>query len=88
MSGFQLIFANLRRVYAILTASLRHDVWKLFAEMILLRLIELVSIVALTGFFTVLSSPERITASSYVTELVQAVPSIAPLFADQRQLIL
>lgn len=88
MSGVRLLFGNLRRIYAVLTAPLRRDVWKLFAGMTLLGLIELASIAALTGFFTVLSAPERITGSSHVRDLAQAVPALAPLFADQRQLIL
>lgn len=56
--------------------------------MILLGVVELGSIMALTGFFTVLNAPANFLANPHVQKLLQHVPWAAAAVADHRQLLL
>lgn len=88
MHRLQLLFANLRRIHAVLPPPMQHEIWRLFVLMTLLGLCELASIMALTGFFTVLNSPERVLASQYAHEVMAAVPWTAQFKEDPRRLVL
>ena len=53
MLKLHLLFANLKRIYAVLPPALQRRIWGLFVIMTLLGMTELASIMALTGFFTI-----------------------------------
>ncbi len=88
MHKLRLLFANLKRIYAVLPFALQRRIWGLFAIMTLLGMTELASIMALTGFFTVLNAPAQFAASPYAQAFLQVVPAAEPVFADYRRLIL
>ena len=88
MHKLQLLFANLKRIYAVLPFALQRHIWGLFVIMTLLGMTELASIMALTGFFTILNAPAQFAASPYAQAFLQLVPEAEPVFADCRRLIL
>lgn len=88
MHRLHLLFAHLRRIHAVLPPALQRRIWGLFCIMILLGVVELGSIMALTGFFTVLNSPANFLANPHVQKLLQHVPWAAAALADHRQLLL
>ena len=88
MPNLNLLFANFKRIYAFLPAHLQRSIWLLFILMVLLALTELASIMALTGFFSILNAPEHITASGPVQKLLKVCPALSDLFTEPRRLIL
>ena len=88
MHRLHLLFAHLRRIHAVLPPALQRRIWGLFCIMILLGVVELGSIMALTGFFTVLNAPANFLANPHVQKLLQHVPWAAAAVADHRQLLL
>lgn len=84
MTKFQLLFGNLKRIYAVLPSVLQRRIVSLFLGMTFLGIIELASIMALTGFFTVLNMPEHFIASGPARALLELCPALEPVFADQR----
>ena len=88
MLKLHLLFANLKRIYAVLPPALQRRIWGLFVIMTLLGMTELASIMALTGFFTILNAPAQFAASPYAQSFLQLVPTAESVFADYRRLIL
>ena len=88
MLKLHLLFANLKRIYAVLPPALQRRIWGLFVIMTLLGMTELASIMALTGFFTILNAPAQFAASPYAQAFLQLVPTAESVFADYRRLIL
>lgn len=88
MHRLHLLFAHLRRIHAVLPPALQRRIWGLFCIMILLGVVELGSIMALTGFFTVLNAPANFLANPHVQKLLQHVPWAAAAVADHRHLLL
>ncbi len=88
MLKFDLLITNLRRIYAVLNPPLRRRVRVLFVLMMLQGIIELSSIFALTGFFTVLNAPQMFAASSHVQALASRFPFLLSLLEDPRRLVL
>lgn len=88
MPNLQLLFGNLKRIYAVLPGLLQHRIVSLFFGMTFLGIIELASIISLTGFFTVLNMPEFYINAEPVRALREHFPSLEPLFADQRLFVL
>lgn len=86
--GLQQLFGNLKRIYAVLPATLQRRIVWLFCCMTFLGIIELASIMALTGFFTVLNMPERFIASTPARKLLGMFPELEPVAADPRLLVL
>lgn len=84
----QLLFGNLKRIYAVLPSALQRRIVGLFCGMTLLAITELASIMALTGFFAVLNMPERFINSDAARALLELCPCLAPVFADQRLFVL
>ncbi|WP_304736807.1 ABC transporter ATP-binding protein [uncultured Desulfovibrio sp.] len=88
MRKLQLLFGNLKRIYAVLTPVLRRRIVSLFCGMTFLGIIELASIMALTGFFAVLNMPDRFISSGPARTLLELCPALEPVFADQRLFVL
>lgn len=88
MRKLQLLFGNLKRIYAVLTPVLRRRIVSLFFGMTFLGIIELASIMALTGFFAVLNMPDRFISSGPARTLLELCPALEPVFADQRLFVL
>ncbi|MBQ9405261.1 MAG: ABC transporter ATP-binding protein [Desulfovibrio sp.] len=88
MHRLHMLFANLKRIHAVLPPILQHEMWRLFFLMVLLGLFELASIMSLTGFFTVLNSPERVLGSRYAQEAMSAWPWLVQFTEDPRRLVL
>ena len=88
MFKIHLLFENLHRIYAAVDVALRRRIRGLFILMTLLGLTELASIMALTGFFTILNAPAQFAASVYAQKFLAWFPGFAPTFADHRRLIM
>lgn len=88
MPRVHLLFGNLKRIYAVLPSALQRRIISLFCGMTFLGIIELASIMALTGFFSVLNMPERFIDSGPGRMLAGLCPALAPVFADQRLFVL
>lgn len=88
MPRLQLLFGNLKRIYAVLPSLLQRRIIGLFLGMTFLGIIELASIMALTGFFAVLNMPERFINSGPGRMLLELCPALEPVFADQRLFVL
>lgn len=88
MHRFRLLFAHLRRIHAVLPPALQRRIWGVFGIMILLGVVELGSIMALTGFFTVLNAPANFLANPHVQNVLQHMPWAAAAVADYRHLLL
>lgn len=88
MPKLHLLFNNFKRIYAVLPVHLHRSIWLLFILMVMLALTELASIMALTGFFSILNAPEQFTTSIPVQKVLKALPALSELFADPRHLIL
>ena len=88
MFKIHLLFENLHRIYAVVDVALRRRIRGLFILMTLLGLTELASIMALTGFFTILNAPAQFAASVYAQKFLAWFPGFAPTFADHRRLIM
>ena len=88
MPKLHLLFDNFKRIYAVLPAPLQRSIWLLFILMVLLAMTELASIMALTGFFSVLNAPEQFATSKPVQKVLELLPALSALFADPRRLIL
>ncbi len=88
MPRFQLLFGNLKRIYAVLPSELQRRIVRLLLGMTFLGIIELASIMALTGFFAVLNMPERFIASGPACALLELCPALGPVFADPRLFVL
>lgn len=88
MPKLKLLFGNLKRIYAVLPPALQRRIVSQFFGMTFLGIIELSSILALTGFFTVLNMPERFITSAPVRLLMERWPGLETIFADQRLFVL
>lgn len=88
MPRLQLLFGNLKRIYAVLPSVLQRRIVSLFCGMTILGIIELASIMALTGFFAVLNMPERFINSGPARTLLELFPALGPAFTDQRLFVL
>lgn len=88
MPRFRLLFVNLKRIYAVLPRVLQRRIVSLFFGMTMLGIIELASIMALTGFFAVLNMPERFIGSGPGRMLLELCPALGPVFADPRLFVL
>lgn len=88
MPRFQLLFGNLKRIYAVLPSELQRRIVRLLLGMTFLGIIELASIMALTGFFAVLNMPERFINSGPARTLLELCPALGPVFADPRLFVL
>lgn len=88
MNTFRLLFADFKRIKSVLPVSLRHSISWLFIAMIFLGVVELLSIIALTGFFTVVNAPAQAVSSKYAQKFLDWLPWIEPVFSDHRRLIL
>lgn len=88
MFKLQLLFGNLKRIYAVLPTILQRRIVWLFCIMTSLGIIELASIMALTGFFAVLNMPDRFIAFAWTRKLLEFCPTLEPVFADQRLFVL
>lgn len=86
--GLRQLFGNVKRIYAVVPARLQRRIVWLFCGMTFLGITELASIIALTGFFTVLNMPERFIASTPARRLLDAFPALGPVFADPRLFVL
>ncbi len=88
MPRLELLFGNLKRIYAVLPPMLQRRIIGLFCGMTILGIIELTSIMALTGFFAVLNMPERFIGSGPARTLLELFPALGPAFADRRLFVL
>lgn len=88
MPRLQLLFGNLKRIYAVLPSVLQRRIVGLFLGMTFLGIIELASIMALTGFFAVLNMSERFINSGPARTLLELCPALGPVFADPRLFVL
>lgn len=86
--GLERLRGNLKRIYAVLPARLRRRVVWLFFGMTFLGMTELASIMALTGFFTVLNMPEHFIASAPARRALEVFPALTPVAADPRLFVL
>lgn len=81
-------FVILRRIYGIMPGALRRAVWLVFVLMTVLSITELVSIMALTGFFAMLHNPSMVMQWPLVLRAAEHVPELASILADPRRCIL
>lgn len=88
MLKLKLFYADFKRIYNILPARLQHGIWLLFILMTLLGITELASIMALTGFFSILNAPAQFVASGPVQKVLAIFPSLTDIAAEPRRLIL
>ncbi|MBQ4133752.1 MAG: ABC transporter ATP-binding protein [Desulfovibrionaceae bacterium] len=88
MNTLRLLFADFRRIMGVLPPHLRRSVTWLFAAMVLLGIVELLSIISLTGFFTVVNTPAQVVSSRYGQKLLEWLPWLEPVFQDYRRLVL
>lgn len=86
--NLHLLSDNLKRIYIVLPHVLQRRIISLFVGMTFLGIIELASIMALTGFFAVLNMPERFIASGPARMLLEHFPALEPVFVDQRLFVL
>lgn len=88
MNKFNLLHANLRRIYRVLPAGMQRSVWLLFFLMLAMAITELASIMSLTGFFATINRPESIVDSSYAKKAAEIWPEVQNILNDPRRIIL
>ncbi len=88
MHKLHLLLAPLRRIHAVLPSSLQRGIRTVFVLMTLLGLVELASIMALTGFFTILNDPAHFAALGPVRKAQELFPSAVRLPDDPRRILL
>lgn len=71
-----------------LPGPLQRSIVSLFIGMTFLGLIELASIMALTGFFTVLNMPDTFINSGPARLVLRHFPALSPIFEDKRIFVL
>lgn len=88
LPGLWLSSSNLKRIYRVVPRVLQRRIISLFFGMTILGVIELASIIALTGFFTVLNNPEFFINSDIARFLLRLCPPLGPIYADKRLFVL
>ncbi len=86
--AYQLLFGDMARVYSLLPGRLRVQVWVLFASMLVMATLEVLSISVLAFLGLSVAAPQATASQPGFSSLISLFPAITNLYADPIRFVL